>query len=158
MVSCAVLCAVLCCAVSGLITTYSTYSSTSTQIAEQFQTMTWTSLVVLLFLCTTTVSSQDLDKELENFQQQQEKVAVKHIKKHEGDCHKTVGDGDRVYLFFSGMDHNTGEVFDTNRALGTSAFIMRIGESEVLKGEYFWSLRLLNLSCPSCFFFFFFVF
>ena len=59
--------------------------------------MSLTSLLLLLLACTSASSQDlDLDKELENFQEQLEKVAVKHIKTHEGDCRKTVEQGDRV--------------------------------------------------------------
>ena len=53
----------------------------------------------------------------------------------EGDCKHTVTQGDRVYLFFSGIEHNSGQVFDTNRGLGSNAFIMRVGEPNVLPGK-----------------------
>jgi hypothetical protein len=37
-----------------------------------------------------------------------------------------------LYIYYTGIDHNTGEIFDTNRGLGDSALIMRVGEPNLL--------------------------
>jgi len=62
-----------------------------------------------------------------------ESIHVNTISKSESCRHKVAND-DRLYLWYSGIEHDTAELFDSNRGLGDSAFIMRVGEPNVLKG------------------------
>ena len=114
-------------------------------------------LIFMLTLLRSTCTADDLDKELEEFQDQPDPVGITVISKHEGDCRHHVENGDRVYLYFSGIEHDTGELFSTNRGLGDSLFIVRLGEPNVLSGTcifvclYLLSFVLIFSHC--CFFF-----
>jgi len=78
---------------------------------------------ITCILLLTSIHAEDIETD---------KVTIATISSKEGDCKHTVTQGDRVYLFFSGIEHNSGQVFDTNRGLGSNAFIMRVGEPNVL--------------------------
>ena len=81
---------------------------------------------ITCILLLTSIHAEDIETD---------KVTIATISSKEGECKHTVTQGDRVYLFFSGIEHNSGQVFDTNRGLGSNAFIMRVGEPNVLPGK-----------------------
>ena len=89
---------------------------------------------ITCILLLTSIHAEDIETD---------KVTIATISSKEGECKHTVTQGDRVYLFFSGIEHNSGQVFDTNRGLGSNAFIMRVGEPNVLPGSKFlWSCEM----------------
>jgi hypothetical protein len=95
---------------------------------SNFTTMTMLQqcFVLMLVLLTTSAAADGEVAEGES-------IHVNTISKSESCRHKVAND-DRLYLWYSGIEHDTAELFDSNRGLGDSAFIMRVGEPNVLKG------------------------
>ena len=62
-------------------------------------------------------------------------LAVSHMAGPQS-CDSPAVLGDRVYLEYAGIEHATGEVFSANTRASQLALIVRLGEEQVLPGEY----------------------
>ena len=62
-------------------------------------------------------------------------LAVSHMAGPQS-CDSPAVLGDRVYLEYAGIEHATGEVFSANTRASQLPLIVRLGEEQVLPGEY----------------------